>query len=94
MEFALLDQVYSVRSASMLSYLYQLIHGFRQDHGILPNILYVNRHQYLQLTRDLPVFRTHDALCGFLALDVHVAADVAHPHVAWVRSAARRTAAG
>ena len=78
----------------MLSYLYQLICGFRRDHGILPNVLYVTRDQYHQLARDLPAFHTHDALCGFLALDVLVAADVAHPHVAWVRSAARRVAAG
>jgi len=78
----------------VLSYLYQLIRGFRREHGILPNVLYVNHRHYQQLTLDLPAFPTHAALCGFLALEVHVAQDVAHPHVAWVRSAARASAIG
>lgn len=78
----------------MLSHLYQLIRGFRRDHGILPNVLYLNHGQYLQLTRDLPAFRTHETLCHFLTLDVHVSPDVAHPHVAWVSRAARTAALG
>lgn len=74
----------------MLSYIYRLIRGFEYEHGIFPNLLYINQDHAEHLNE---LFEGHPhppTLSDVLGMEVVVNRDVVQPHVVWAQSAARR----
>jgi hypothetical protein len=78
----------------MLSFLYSEIESFRQEHGYLPNLVYMSANHYQQLVESLPKCRNHDDIVRFIEMEVVISADAMHPHVAWIRPRHLRVAAG
>lgn len=68
----------------MLSFLFRLIRSYQREHGILPNVLYINDFHYQKLRESLPDLTTHEAVATFLQLDVVIRAEAVHPSIAWV----------
>ena len=71
----------------MLDYIYRLIRDYEQEHGIHPNLLYLNRihSEYLKnaFAEDYSMRHITDALQMEMIID-H---DIMHPHVAWTYAA-------
>ena len=65
----------------MLSYLYRLAINFEHEHGIRPNLLYLNSHHFQSLRRDLAAIQGLGELVRFLGMEVIVEPEVNHPHV-------------
>jgi len=67
----------------MISFLYQLASKFEIEHGFRPNILYLNPKHYSQLRHDLAQIKNLDDLVTFLGMEVVLAGEMSHPHVAY-----------
>ena len=67
----------------MISFLCRLASKFETDHGFRPNILYLNPKHYSQLRTDLASIKNLDELVSFLGMEVVLAGDMSHPHVAY-----------
>ncbi|MGD8926187.1 MAG: hypothetical protein PVG20_05025 [Thioalkalispiraceae bacterium] len=67
----------------MISFLYQLANKFEVEHGFRPNILYLNPKHYSQLRADLAQIKNLDELVTFLGMEVVLAGEMSHPHVAY-----------
>lgn len=67
----------------MISFLYRLTNNFEAEHGFRPNILYLNPKHYTQLRRDLAEIKDLEELVTFLGMEVVLAGEVTHPHVAY-----------
>ncbi len=78
----------------MLSFLYDEIRAYREQHGYLPNLVYLSADHYQQLVDSLPKCRNHDEIVRFIEMEVVISADATHPHVAWIRPRRLRAAAG
>lgn len=76
----------------MLSFIYRLVREFEKEHGIHPNLLYLNptHLQYLreQLARDTQL----DDIVRLLGMEVMVSAEAIHPHVVWTHLPCQRQA--
>jgi hypothetical protein len=73
----------------MLSYIYRLIRDFEQEHGIHPNLLYLNQFHASHLKQGLDERFSFQAICDLLRLELIIDQDIMHPHVAWTQSAQR-----
>ena len=73
----------------MLSFIYRLVSEFEREHGIHPNLLYLNdKHaEYLQQSFSNG-FRLH-SIMKFLQMELIIDKSIAHPHVAWTHTAQR-----
>ena len=67
----------------MISFLYRLANKFEIEHGFRPNILYLNPKHYSQLRTDLSEIKDLDELVTFLGMEVVLAGEMSHPHVAY-----------
>ena len=66
----------------MLSFIYRLIKTFQREHGLRPNLVYLNRQHYQKLLKSLPTMQSHEEITRFLAMEIVVSPEIAHPHVA------------
>jgi len=67
----------------MISFLCRLANKFETEHGFRPNILYLNPKHYSQLRADLANIKNLDELVTFLGMEVVLAGEMSHPHVAY-----------
>jgi len=67
----------------MISFLYRLTNQFETEHGFRPNILYLNPKHYTQLRSDLAEIKNLGELVTFLGMEVVLAGEMTHPHVAY-----------
>ena len=73
----------------MLSFLYRIFVDFECQHGIAPNLLYLNYQHFEQLRNSLPGLRDTSELLRRLDMELILQNDVRHPRVAWSSVRAR-----
>ena len=73
----------------MLSYIYRQIRNFEAQHGVLPNLLYINKEHAGHLQESVAEGYSLQDIAELLQLEVIINDDVLHPHVAWTQSAIR-----
>ena len=67
----------------MLSYIYRLVRNFEQQHGIYPNLLYLNDLHVCHLKAGLDEHYSFQAIRELLQMEIVVSKETVHPHVAW-----------
>ena len=67
----------------MLSFIYQLAHGFEQEHGFRPNVLYLNRTHFDQLQGQLAEIHNLGTMSKLLGMEIVLDDELTQPHVAW-----------
>jgi hypothetical protein len=76
----------------MLSFIYRLARDFEQEHGIHPNLLYLNPTHLQSLREQLDGSEQLDRVVQLLGMEVMVTREAMHPHVAWTQLPWRRQA--
>jgi len=73
----------------MLDYIYRLVTGFEREHGMRPNLLYINPEhcKYLKSSFDEKYSMTE--IMDMLNMEVIIDAGSVHPHVCWTQAAHR-----
>jgi len=74
----------------MLSYIYRLIRDFEQEHGIHPNILYLNEIHAHHLKNGFAEDYSYQAIRDLLQMEFVVSRETLHPHVAWTPTVIRK----
>lgn len=67
----------------MLSFIYRLVRDFEKEHGIHPNLLYLNQKHLQSLYQQLESDEQLDRLVSLLGMEIVITQEVMHPHVAW-----------
>ena len=67
----------------MLSYIYRLIRDFEQQHGIQPNLLYLNELHAKHLKAGFAEQYSYQAIRDLLQMELIISKETIHPHVAW-----------
>ncbi len=70
----------------MLSFLYRLVEHYHREHGLHPNLLYLNPWHYQRLLESLPEMEDQEAVSRFLMMQIVISPEAAHPYVAWLPS--------
>ncbi len=78
----------------MLGLIYELVRGFEREHGMPPNILYLNDEHFQRLRRECGDPDEMVAMLSRLKLDVVLCPEVMHPQVAYRDSLSRQALAG
>lgn len=73
----------------MLAYIYSLMRDFEQEHGMLPNLLYLNRFHGERLKHALDGQFSMSDIREVLQMELVIDHDIVHPHVAWTHVAQR-----
>ena len=73
----------------MLSYIYRQIRDFETQHGVLPNLLYINEEHAEHLKESVAEGYSLRDIAELLQLEVVINQEVLHPHVAWTQSVIR-----
>jgi hypothetical protein len=76
----------------MLAYIYRLIRDFEQEHGIQPNLLYLNRFHTEHLKTAFAEQYSLQQITEMLQMELVVDQGIVHPHVVWAQSAQRKKA--
>lgn len=76
----------------MLSFIYRLVRDFEKEHGIHPNLLYLNPNHLQFLREQLNDEVQMDRIVDLLGMEVMITAEAIHPHVAWTQLAMNREA--
>jgi len=71
----------------MLDYLYRLVTGFEREHGMRPNILYINPEHCEHLKSSFDERFSLGDIMRMLKMEVIVDAASVHPHVCWTHAA-------
>lgn len=71
----------------MLSYIFRLVRNFEQEHGIHPNLLYINPEHASHLKLSLDEQFTFQRIAELLHMEMIINQDIVHPHVSWTYSA-------
>lgn len=76
----------------MLGHIYRLARDFEHEHGMHPNLLYVNQlhSEHLKTAFDNDV--SIPLIMEWLKMEIVIENDIMHPHVAWRHTAQRRMA--
>jgi hypothetical protein len=74
----------------MLSYIYRLIRDFEQEHGIHPNILYLNDVHARHLKDGFAEEYSYQTIRDLLQMEFVVNKETLHPHVAWTATVIRK----
>jgi len=69
----------------MLSFIYRLVRDFEKEHGLYPNLLYLNPAHLHSLQEQLDSRGQLDQLVQLLGMEVIVTQEAVHPHVAWTQ---------
>ena len=73
----------------MLSFIYRLIRDFEQQHGIHPNLLYLNEYHVKHLMDGVADDFSLQNITELLELDLIINREVLHPRVVWTQTAQR-----
>ncbi|OGI56812.1 MAG: hypothetical protein A3D32_04120 [Candidatus Muproteobacteria bacterium RIFCSPHIGHO2_02_FULL_60_13] len=68
----------------MLSFLYRLVEHYHREHGLHPNLLYLNQWHYQKLLECIPEMESQEEVSRFLMMQIIVSPEAVHPHVAWL----------
>lgn len=74
----------------MLDYLYRLVAGFEREHGIHPNLLYINAHHIEHLTASFNQKYTLSQIMNMLEMELVIDNYTTHPHVCWSQLSQRK----
>ena len=69
----------------MLGFICRLINSFEQEHGVRPNLLYLNRMHCKELKAAFDEGYSFSRIIAMLEMDIIVDPEIMHPHVAWSR---------
>jgi len=72
----------------MLSYIFRLIDHFQRQHGVEPNLLYLNELHMSELRKALAIGET-TSITDLLRMELIISQEITHPHVAWTQAAHR-----
>jgi hypothetical protein len=73
----------------MLSYIFRLIDHFQRQHGVEPNLLYLNELHMLELRKAFSSGQTMQSITDLLGMELILSREISHPHVAWTQTAHR-----
>jgi hypothetical protein len=73
----------------MLSFINRLVREFEHEHGIRPNLLYLNRFHVEHLKTSLDTSYSMPQILGLLGMELIIENDITQPHVAWTQMAQR-----
>jgi len=76
----------------MLSFIYRLVRHFEKEHGIRPNLLYLNPTHLNSLREQLNACHQLDEIVELLGMEIVITRETMHPHVAWASSPWHREA--
>lgn len=76
----------------MLSFIYRLVRDFEKEHGIHPNLLYLNQVHMQFLREQMNSSNQLDDIVKLLGMEIIITQEVCHPHVAWIKLAWQRKA--
>lgn len=73
----------------MLAYIYRLVISFEQEHGMHPNLLYINQDHLEHLKAAFDSRFTIYEIISMLNMEVIIDNGSVHPHVCWTQMASR-----
>lgn len=73
----------------MLAYIYRLVTSFEQEHGVHPNLLYINQDHLEHLKDAFDSRFTIYEIMSMLNMEVILDNSSVHPHVCWTQMASR-----
>jgi len=73
----------------MLGYIYQLVRNFEQEHGVQPNLLYLNRFHSEHLKSAFDEGFSLGQIMDMLQMEMIIDDEIMHPRVAWSHVANR-----
>lgn len=73
----------------MLGFICRLASSFEQEHGIRPNLLYLNRIHSEHLKASFDETYSFHQIMDMLRMEIVIDPEIMHPHVAWTRVAHR-----
>lgn len=73
----------------MLSFILRLVREFELEHGIHPNLLYLNRFHLAHLKSAFDRNYSLMKILELLEMELIIENDLSHPHVAWTQVAQR-----
>lgn len=73
----------------MLSFINRLIRDFEHEHGIHPNLLYLNRFHVEHLKTAFDTDYSMSQILNTLRMELIIDNDCTQPHVAWTQMAQR-----
>jgi hypothetical protein len=73
----------------MLSYIFRLIDHFQRQHGVEPNLLYLNELHLNELKKAFSSDQTAYSMTDLLKMELVISREITHPHVAWTQTAQR-----
>ncbi len=76
----------------MLSFVYRLMRDFEKEHGIRPNLLYLNPVHMHVLRDQMSSGKLLDEIGCLLGMEIIITREALHPHVAWTQLAGQREA--
>jgi hypothetical protein len=72
----------------MLSHIVTLLNSYERNHGVRPNLVYMNETHYGYLREELPFVRDHNDVIAILGVDIALNDEAMNPQAATVRFAA------
>ena len=69
----------------MLSFINRLVRDFELEHGIHPNLLYLNRFHLEHLKTAFEAGYSMSQIMDLLGMELVIKNDISHPHVAWTQ---------
>lgn len=72
----------------MLSHIVTLLSSYERNHGVRPNVVYMNETHYGYLREELPFVRDHNDVIAILGVDIALNDEAMNPQAATVRFAA------
>jgi hypothetical protein len=73
----------------MLSFIHRLVREFELEHGIHPNLLYLNRFHVEHLKSAFDAEYSMVQILDLLGMELIIENDITQPHVAWTQMAQR-----
>lgn len=73
----------------MLSYIFRLIDHFQHQHGVEPNLLYLNELHMLELRKAFASNQTMQSITDLLGMELIISREITHPKVAWTQTTQR-----
>lgn len=77
----------------MLSFIYRLVNDFEHNHGVRPNLLYLNQEHVSHLQDGFSEEFDLRRITEMLGMEIIIDKGVIHPHVAWTRLYEKRALA-
>ena len=74
----------------MLGYIYRLVIGFEREHGIHPNLLFINQDHLQHLKSSFDERFSMQQIMEMLNMEVIIDRNSVHPRVCWTQVAHRK----